>query len=59
MAKYMCHCGMYLKSQRLSPARKKEGNTTTISYKVLIVKTERHYKCPNGCELGKDIKVFK
>ena len=54
MAKYMCECGMYLKN--VTKKHKPEGNKTIISYKVLIVKTESHYKCPNGCELTKITK---
>ncbi len=46
MAKYMCQCGMFLKRAKSSKKPSK-----LISYKVLIVKTENHYKCPNGCEL--------
>lgn len=46
MAKYRCQCGMYLKA-----AKKQSKKQKFISYKVFIVKTETHYKCPNGCEL--------
>ena len=42
----MCQFGMYLK-----PVRKQGKKSKLISYKVLIVKTETHYKCPKGCEL--------
>jgi hypothetical protein len=56
MAKYMCQCGMYLKPKKLPSDRK--SKSTNISYKVLIVRTETHYVCPNGCEL-KNVKVYK
>lgn len=53
MAKYMCQCGMFLK-----PVRKQSKKSKLISYKVFIVKTESHYKCPNGCEL-KTVTTYK
>lgn len=53
MAKYLCHCGMFLKAVKYPKGKKPEGNKKYASYKVLIIKTETHYKCPNGCEIGK------
>lgn len=58
MAKYMCQCGMFLKAVKYPKDKKLEGNRIYPSYKVLIVKTETHYKCPNGCEL-KGITTIK
>lgn len=58
MAKYMCGCGMFLKPVKYAKSKKPEGNRIYPSYKVLIVKTEIHYKCPNGCEL-KEITTIK
>lgn len=55
MAKYQCKCGAILKN--ITKQNKPKGNTTFISYKVLIVKTEIHYKCPNGCELDTVTKI--
>ena len=49
--KYLCKCGMFLKPVRYPKGKKPEGNNRHTSYKVLIVKTETHYKCPNGCVL--------
>jgi hypothetical protein len=56
MAKYMCQCGMFLKS--VKNVNKQGTNRPIITYKVLIVKTESHYKCPNGCEL-KNVTKYK
>lgn len=44
MAKFMCECGMFMK-----PVKSQGSRTKIISNKVLIVKTETHYKCPKGC----------
>ncbi len=46
MKMYKCQCGELLKE-----VKRPKKPIPLISYKVLIVKTERHYKCPNGCEL--------
>lgn len=56
MAKYMCQCGMYLKN--VTKKNKPEVNRKFISYKVFIVKTESHYKCPKGCEL-KEVTTYR
>lgn len=52
--KYFCpNCGNFLKKSKSS-----KPTVRFYSYKVLIVKTETHYKCANGCEL-KSIEPIK
>lgn len=52
--KYFCpNCGNFLKKSKSS-----KPTVRFYSYKVLIVKTETHYKCANGCEL-KSIESIK
>jgi len=48
---YYCQCGQKLKSTKIDSGRHTTGTTKRLSYKVLIVKTLRAYKCPNGCIL--------
>jgi len=48
---------MFLKEVKYQKNKKPSGNNKFLSYKVLIVKTERHYKCPNGCALT-EVKTY-
>lgn len=49
---YTCQCGCKLKKVN-------QTKFEDISFKVLIVKTVTHYKCPNGCELKTVSKLSK
>ena len=52
MSYYCGNCGSKLVSQRVKNGSDLDtGTKKWVSYKVLVVKTIRRYKCPNGCEL--------
>lgn len=58
MTQYFCQCGAKLKAVKATGSKKTKTNTSTLSYKVLIVRTETRYKCPNECKLI-EVKVIK